>query len=327
MRFIFAPLFIFMQILQYINFRNVIISLFFVLTLNLSAQNLEEGLYSISQQIIESPSNDIKLIKNAELKEMIENHLMNDFKMIHSIDSNRLIYELISDDKNIQILTWAILFEKEWSYFGYIKSYNSIKKQFEVFELIPSDFYNSIHSNEICSPENWPAAIYYKIVETTYKDKKYYTLLGWTPQKDQTAYKIIDVINISKSGKVYFGKTKLFKIDKDYQKRIRFAYNYQSKFLLDYGEYRYQRRIWNKKKRKYEIEEYEENLIVFDHLIPLYPDLADMDEFMVPVGNSIDAFAFKKGKWTFISDIDARNLKQDNSSNNQPSLELFETKE
>lgn len=327
MSFIFASIFIFMQILHYINFRNVILSLFFSLSFSLAAQNTEEGIYSLSQQILESPSNDLKLIKNSELKESIENHLMNNNKMIESIDSNGLIYELISEDKNIQILTWAILFEKEWEYFGYIKSYNSIKKQYNFVELSPTDFYSSINSNEMGSPANWPAAIYYKMIATTYQDRKYYTLLGWTSQKDQTAYKIIEVINISQSGKVYFGKTNLFKIEKENKRRIQFAYNYQSKFLLDYGKYNYQRRTWNKKKRKYEMEEFKENLIVFDHLIPLYPDLAELDEYMVPVGNSVDAFAFKKGKWTFISDIDARNLKQENSNKNQPSLDLFESKE
>lgn len=301
--------------------------LLFSIVLNLSASAQMEDIKSLSQQILNEKQAKKKLILNAQLIHKIDSLLSSDHKKLHEIDSTGLLYHLISHNKKLQIITWAVSFDDNWEHYGFIKSYNQNKREYNIYELIPSNFHESIHSKESYNHDNWPAALYLKMVESTYNDKDYYTLLGWLPSQDQTAYKLIEVVTLSNSGKPSFGKLNFFMIEKEYRKRILFSYNFQSKFQLDYGEYSFSSRKWNKKKKKYETTTFTESLIVYDHLIPMYPDLSDLPEFMVPMGNAVDAFYFEKGKWRMKADIDARNMKMKPIVREKPSLELFESNE
>lgn len=284
------------------------------------------NIQEIAVKILSSNHPDQKLIHNNQLINVLNKHLNKSTDKINSIDSTGLLLELISKDQKIQLISWAINFNDNWEYFSFLKCYNDLKECYQVHELIPTDFPKKSNS-EAYHEENWPAAVYYRLIETEYNKRKFYTLFGWLANKDQTAFKIIEVMTISKSGKPYFGKTNYFSKDKSYQNRMLFAYSSQSKFQLDYGEYLYSTRKWNAKKRKYDQTDHQEMLIVFDHLIPLYPDLKDISEFLVPVGNSVDAFYFEKGKWRYISDIDARNIKRKEGERMKPGMNLFENNE
>ncbi|NOR87705.1 MAG: hypothetical protein GQ527_08865 [Bacteroidales bacterium] len=286
----------------------------------------QDSLLSIKylcNEIAISNSEENKLKLNEKLLISLKAELQSNTQKLEDIDSTGLLFELQSSDQMFQIVSWAIQFEDEWEYFGFLKSYHQNKKEFEVMDLTPTDYIQSSKTKGVYSHENWPAGVYYKLIETTYNKRKYYTLLGWIAPSNQTAHKFIEVITLSKNGRPSFGKSAYFSIDKEYKNRMLFSYNSQSNFQLDYGEYSYSERKWNRKKKKYDENISEEYLLVFDHLIPLYPDLADHPEFLVPVGNTVDAFAFIKGKWRMKHDIDARNLKIKKKKTEKPNLNLL----
>ncbi len=316
----------FMKLINTILISFINIALLFSFSLKSTGQENNLHIQLLTKQIIKEPTFEKKLILNEQLLESIKSILASDKNNIQAIDSTGLIYDLISEDKQVQVLSWAILFSKKWEYFGFIKSYNKGKKYYEIWELTPTDFILSSENKKPQFNDNWPAGVYYKIIETSYNKRKYYTLVGWLAQNSQTAYKFLDVLTLSKSGKPSFGKTSFIRIDKKYANRILFGYNSQSSFQLNYGEYDYSEKKWNSKKKKYEQKVFTENLIVFDHLIPMYPDLKDHPEFLVPSGNIVDAFVFKKGKWRMKYDIDARNLKLKIKKNSNPTLNLFPNK-
>lgn len=279
----------------------------------------------ITSNIITEKSAEEKLKWNEQLRSVIENKLKLNAEKIELLKDTLLLYELTSHDNRLQIITWAIEFDEIWEYFGFVKSYNQQKKLFEVWELVPTNFKESLEDKQRYSNENWPAAVYIKLIETNYNNKDIYTLIGWLANDSQTAHKILDVLIIEKNGKISFGKSDYFYFGKDYKSRLLFSYQYQSKFLLDYGEYSYSERKWNSKKKRYDINNFQDEMIVFDHLIPLYPDLKDYAEFLVPAGNIIDAFVFEKGKWRIKEDIDARNLQVIEKKREKPNLNLFPT--
>ena len=317
------------------NNRQFILSFLFQLLISISfinqsvGQENNESISQIAEHILTESSAEAILKLNAALLDSMKIQLSADVQDINPLDSTGLIFELISKDNHLQIITWAILFTDKWEYFGFIKSYNEIKEKFIVWELTPSDFKQCINSKKTNTQENWPAGVYMKLIETTFNKRKYYTVLGWLASDAQTAHKFIEVISISKSGKLSFGKSSYFSKNKKYSNRVLFSYNSQSKFLLDYGKFNYTERSWNRKKKKYDQKVFTENLIVFDHLIPMYPDLADHPEFLVPAGNIVDAFMFEKGKWRLKQDIDARNIKLKEKGNNKtkPQMELFPNEE
>jgi len=299
----------------------------FLMLLFFSSPNLksqEDHSYPIlANKIINSTNAEDKLKWSAALSKSIINELKNE-ESIKSLDSTALLKELISHDNNFQIVTWAIEFNGKWEYYGILKSYNEVKKKYQIFDLIALDFLQSFENKGIFDEEEWPAGIYTKLIENEYNKRKYYTFLGWIAPTDQTAHKFIEVMTLSKSGKPYFGKTNFFKEGKEYKKRILYSYNRQSHFILDYGEYEYNVKEWNRKKKRYDIKNFSAELIVFDHLISRNPNMPEMAEFFVPVGNSIDAYKFENGKWVFIGDIDARNLKRKTEEREAPKLDLFE---
>lgn len=312
-----------------LNYHRILLSILLLMMVNLGYaqdQNEINNIREITGKILDSSSPDQKLIHNTQLINALNHHLNKNAEKITPIDSTGLLLELISKDQKIQLISWAINFDDHWEYFSFLKCYNELKEYYQVHELIPTDFPKK-SSSESYNEENWPAAVYYRMIETEYNKRKYYSLFGWLANEDQTAFKIIEVMTIGKSGKPYFGKTNYFSKDKSYQNRMLFAYSSQSKFQLAYGEYLYSTRKWNAKKRKYDQTDHQEMLIVFDHLIPLYPDLKDISEFLVPVGNSVDAFYFEKGKWRYISDIDARNIKRKDEERMKPGMNLFENNE
>lgn len=290
----------------------------------LMAQKNNSSVLKITQEILNEEQLDIKLQLNSNLLLKIRDLLSSNKNDIVKLDSNGLVIELIDDDKKIQLLSWALSFNEKWEYFGFLKSYNEIKKEYEVFELIPTDFHTAYEQSGNYDQQNWPSGVYTKLIENEYNNRKYYTLLGWLAPDQQTAYKFVEVVTLSKNGKPYFGKSKYFKKDKEFSNRLLFGYFFQSKFLLNYGKYDYTTKKWNRKKKKYEFMQQSDDLIVFDQLISMYPEMYDRAEFLVPVGNAVNAFIFEKGKWIYISDIDARNLKQKVRKTNSPDLDLFD---
>jgi len=282
-----------------------------------------QNIKSLASSIINEQSDEAKLKLQSQISSAIKLNLSNDLEIIQPLDSTALLFELISDDQKIQIITWAIQFGEDWQYYGFIKSYNQLKKVYHIWELTPGDFIKSLQLKTSYNADNWPAGIYTQLIETYYKKRKVYTVIGWLAPDDQTSHKFLEVITIGKNGKPYFGKTTFFSVDKKYYSRFLFSYNSMSKFLLDYGEYTFTEKLWNRKKKKYDVKSTDQNMIVFDHLIPMYPDLKDQKEFLVPSGNIVDAFSFEKGKWRLKHDIDARNIKQKAKVKIKPQLNLF----
>jgi len=280
----------------------------------------------LANTILNDTSDEEKFKLNELLVQKIWDELSKSEDKIFPLDSTALIYELISKKKDLQIISWGVSLNGEFEYFGFIKSYNQLKKKFVVWQLFAEKYQICESTNASCDVNTWPGGVYLKLIETEYKKRNYYTLLGWLAPENQTAHKIIEVLNIGKSGRPVFGKSAYFDINKKYKNRILFSYSEQSSFQLDYGRYSYFIKKWNKKKHKREDEVITDNLIVFDHLIPLYPDLKDNTAFLVPSGNSVDAFAFEKGKWRMKKDVDARNAKQKGKKPQTPApqLHLFE---
>lgn len=279
---------------------------------------------ALSKEILQDTSDEVKLKLNELLVQQLQELLNEHTDKVIPLDSTALLFELVSKKKDLQIVTWGLELNGEYEYFGFVKSFNYSKKHFSVWRLKGTDFIESTIQKAVYNETNWPAGVYMKLIETSYNKRNYYTLLGWIAPQHQVAHKFIEVLSLSKSGKPSFGKSAYFEVHKKYQNRILFSYNAQSRLTLDYGKYSFSIKKWNSKKRKKEVVFYTDNLIVFDRLTPLYPDMKDHAEFMVPVGNSVDAFAFEKGKWRMKEDIDARNAKQKEKKMEAPKMKLFQ---
>ncbi len=192
---------------------------------------------------------------------------------------------IFSDDGKIKICTYGIAFNDFTNLFA---GAVIVKKDDvpEVFELI--DKTGSIRSlaRSTLSNAKWFGAAYLDIIETKYKKKTYYTLLGYKGQDEFVKTRVIDVLWFA-GGKPRFGAP-IFKNDRYTYNRIIFKYSLGANMVLRYDE---------KKK-----------MIVMDNLEPSDAMYKGVYRFYGP-DFTYNGYKFEKGKWMLYKNVDLRNEK------------------
>jgi hypothetical protein len=227
-----------------------------------------------------------KIETSIQMKALLERALNSDKSFEYPFDSLTEIGRIYAPDRTFRILNWDIaLSDGTHRYFGFIQSYNPKKNIFSVYPLTDksSEFKNA--ENTVGDPGKWYGMLYYKIIPVKTRGRKYYTLFGFHPQDKLTTKKIIDILYFNPDGSPRFGAD-LFRLEKKSPKRVIFEYSAQVVMSLKYNE--------------------ETRRIVFDHLSPSEPRLEGQFQYYGP-DFSTDALEFKKGKWVYFPDVDARN--------------------
>lgn len=193
--------------------------------------------------------------------------------------------KLKSPDESFRLYNWNLSYlNGSHDYFGYIQYYSKEDKEYKIFKLIDK-------SDEIENPEqavndytHWFGALYYAIIPIKYKKDNYYTLLALDLNNLLTKKKLVEVMYFDK-GIPKFGKP-VFQIGKKTKNRLIFEFSAETSMSM----------IYDKSKKS----------IIYDHLSPSKPHLQGLYQYYGP-DFSYDALVLKKGKWEYISDIDARN--------------------
>lgn len=256
----------------------------------------EDSLKKIGPALFRGTDQD-KLAANKKFTELLRKALSTEGAFDFPFDSLKFIANLTSPDKAIRIFNWDIpKNDGTYLYCGFLFVDDSKtgpdkkgeKNKYTLYEL--QDKSAEIKNPElaILSAEKWYGALYYKIIQTSDKDKTYYTVLGWDGNTNYTWKKIIDVITFGKDGKPIFGEKNLFENGKRSSKRVVFEFRAELIMTLKYED---------DKKR-----------IVFDHLAPEIGGAEGMYQLYSQTF-VYDAYNWKKGKWRLQGDIDARNDK------------------
>ncbi len=211
-----------------------------------------------------------------EIKRAIEQELK------FELDSIPSFGYLKSPDKKFELYTWNTLKEfGVYEYFAFIKF-----KKGPLLEL--KDNSNNLITPElkVTGTDNWYGALYYDIIPVKNKKReKYYVLLGWDGNSENSVKKVIDVLHYNEKLDVWqFGKKIFAPPFKDL-----------TRFFLEYS-------VEVNASLKYHPKE---DRIIFDHLVPLNKGLEGVFEFYVP-DLSFDGFEFRKDYWYFIQNVDVR---------------------
>jgi len=190
---------------------------------------------------------------------------------------------ILSKDGNVKICTYNV--EKEGfkhEFYGAVISKSSGLVQ--VYPLNDS-------SEEIRSPERstlnnkkWYGAIYLDVIETSVKDKTYYTLIGYKGHDEFIKTRVIDVMLIQ-NNRIRFGAP-IFKEDRLTRHRMIYKYSAGANMMMRY--------------------DVKMKMIVLDNLEPTEPFYRGVYRFYGP-DFSYNGFKFQKGYWELIEDIDLRN--------------------
>ncbi len=247
-----------------------------------------------------------KLIANKKFIDLLRIAINLEGAFDFPFDSLKFLANLKSPDNAIRIFNWDIpKNDGSYMYYGFLivdesktgPQKKNEENKFSIYEL--NDKSAEIRNAELAvlSCEKWFGALYYKIIVTEDKDKKYYSILGWDGNNNLTWKKIIDVITFGKDGKPIFGEKNLFVRGRTSSKRVIFEFRAEVSMTLRYED---------DKKR-----------IVYDHLAPEVSGAEGMYQFYSQTF-VYDSFEWKKGKWQIKEDIDARNnkSKKDNEYTN-----------
>ena len=265
--------------------------------------DLEAQMSTIAPSILKGENDSIRTASNNLFMQLLEKAFNLPHSFDYPFDSLKTISRLQPDDKSFKLFSWNMPKDDgTFAYFGYVQSKEPKTGNPKFVKLIDKSDEIQAPETKSLSPKNWFGTHYYKIVQTSYKKEKFYTLLGIDFNNRSTRKKIVDVIEFDRLGNVFFGDN-IFDYEKKNPKRIVFEYSAEVSMSLRFDETK--------------------GMIVFDHLAPMKEDLVGQFQFYGP-DFSYDGLKFKKGKWIQVIDIDARNPKgpADNTKFQKPNMGL-----
>lgn len=280
--------------MNYIKFAII----FLLISVNSNAQTadnevLEDLIQSLFNKVIFSKNDEEKLNYNNRIEKAFAQVLSTKTSFEYPFDKLKHISKLSSADGLLRIITWNLPYTNgTYKYFGFVQ----IKLNDNDISLVKLND----NSKEILTPQskslnkdNWYGALYYKILTNKYKNKTFYTLLGWDGNDNFTNKKIIETLVIKRQ-KLQFGRP-IIKMGKKTHNRIVFEYSKQAKMMLRYDE--------------------KKGIIVFDHLAPSLKKFEGQFMYYGP-DLSQDGLKFVDGNWILSQNLDMRNKNKD--SDNKP---------
>lgn len=225
---------------------------------------------------------------NSQLFALMNKALLLPGSFDYPFDSLRTIGICTSPDKQFRIISWDVPKSGcAFGYYGFIQSYNSRKKKYDLFVLEDHTHDISNPKTANCTPNKWIGMLYYKIIKE--KGSKEYTILAWQGYNKLITRKIIDVLTFNTEGIPVFGKAIYVKLPPTFKgkpKRMIFEYSAQVSMSLHYDE--------------------SKNMILFDHLAPIDDGLQGQYQYYGP-SFQVDGLLWKNGVWEYVSDVQARN--------------------
>jgi len=122
----------------------------------------------------------------------------------YPFDSVITVSKLYAPDSSFRIYTWQMMISDNM-----IRQHGAIQMRtadgsLKLFPLIDKSDITENYADTTGNHFGWMGAVYYKIIQTQYNNKKYYTLLGYDENNIRSNKKIIEVMRFE-NGEPYFG--------------------------------------------------------------------------------------------------------------------------
>ncbi|HOW30830.1 MAG TPA: hypothetical protein PLP88_04630 [Bacteroidales bacterium] len=259
---------------------------------------LEDSLQRMSERVWQQKDDASMIACSADFSKAFQQVLALPGSFDYPFDSIKGIGKLTSDDKRFRIFTWNIHESSgRFSYFGIVMTGGPNPR---IYVLSYSKNKPAIVKNQALTPSDWYGALYYKIIPCKIGKQTVYLLLGWDGIDNHSNSKLIEVLSFSPDGSPLFGMP-VFHTAKGVVPRVVIEYAEDASLVLRYD---YQTLLVPKGKG---VKRKQMWMIVTDHLVPLDARFEGQYEYYVPVGNTYDAFIFRKGKWLFAEGVEANN--------------------
>lgn len=243
----------------------------------------QDSLSHLGKKIV-NDENDMER-KNANyqfIKTLVQALKINN-SFLFPFDSVKSISIVNSPDNRFRILSWHVTnLDGSYRFYGTVQINTG-----DALKMFPLEDYSPLLKNpedSVTDSHKWYGAQYYKIIPV-YGPKPYYVLLGWKGNTVKSTKKVIDVISFN-NGTPQFGMP-VFNGNGKTRNRVVFEYARQVSMLLRFVP--------------------DQNIIVFDHLTAPDGRSKDKPETFGP-DLSYDGYKLKDGRWTYVEDLDMRNI-------------------
>ncbi len=240
----------------------------------------------VLQDLVESRMDDEKLLYSQQLWTRMEILLGHEALFKHDFSGYEQVSTLQSADGIIKVTTWNLEFENGTNAFRGAVAVN-LDGKVVVHEL--KDNYQAIKNPEQASlsTASWFGAVYYQIIEHSYRRNTYYTMLGYNPNNPFSKIRVIEVMSLAPNGTPRFGNA-ILEVDGRSKRRIILEYSNRVSMMLRYDA--------------------RERMIVMDNLVPSAPMFHNDFRHYGP-DFTHNGFRFEKGKWVFMDNIELRNTR------------------
>jgi hypothetical protein len=205
------------------------------------------------------------------------------YSFSYRFDSLRNISMLYPPDSSFRIITWQVM--KDYTYYrqkGAIQ-YHTDDGSLKLTPLFDYSAFTETPVDSVRDNEHWIGAVYYNIIQKTYNNKKYYTLIGYDENDARSTKKWIEVLTFDGNNKPQFGG-RYFMYPNDDTKPPQPAYRFCLEFKKEANA-----------KLNYDPEL---DMIISAHLVSETGDSKEKYN-LVPFG-TFEGFKWQNGKWMHV---------------------------
>lgn len=205
----------------------------------------------------------------------------------YRFDSLITISQQYAPDSSFRIFTWQIQMED----MNHFRQKGAIQMRtndgsLKLIPLFDASKFTEAPFDSIRTNQNWIGAVYYNIIQTTYNNRKYYTLFGYDENDARSSRKWMEVMTFDANGNPQFGG-RYFNYREDDIKPKQPAFRFCLEYKKDANA-----------KLNYDPEL---NMIVMAHLVSEEGD-NKKKHTLVPYG-TFEGFKWLGGKWVHQADI------------------------
>ncbi len=166
---------------------------------------LEENMRNYANDIVNAEETADRAIADSIFTKSLVNALKIPYSFSYPFDSLSTISRLYAPDSSFRIITWQVM--KDFSYYRQKGAIQYHTKDGSL-KLIPLYDYSPFTENPVDSVRSnrqWIGAVYYNIIQKTFNNKNYYTLIGYDANDARSTKKWIDVLTFDEKNQPLFG--------------------------------------------------------------------------------------------------------------------------
>jgi len=245
----------------------------------------EDTLKRLSKDLIVDSLQERRMRSDSSFIRALVRSLQVKNSFFYPFDSVKGISKLYAPDSSFRIFTWNLSYDE---YYSRQRGAIQMKTKDGSLKLIPlrdvSEF-TADPMDSVRNKTNWIGAVYYRVIQTKYNNKNFYTLFGYDANSAMTNKKWIEVMTFNDNNEPVFGG-KYFSFEQDSAKKPT-----QFRFNIEY------------KKAASTTVNYDDELkiVLYDHLIS-ETDEPEKPFTFVPDGD-YEGFKWEKGKWVHIDKV------------------------